>query len=248
MLINRKLYNIKNYGELWDERVKRYGAKREAISMSSNESLSYQFRIWLKLSGAIKDKTILDAGCGYGRLMKEYSKHAEKIVGIDISWEMLKEAKKYLGNSYGLHKGSIIKLPFKGRSFDLVVCDRVLMHLTELDMKTSLIEFKRVLKPKGIILFSLPHRLSWLYSVRSFLFDVYTILLKISGQLKIIHPRRFSKDKTRKILEELGLTNYKILSMRYNLGIMLLVRVIVPMEEKTKLKRDQSLNLYQVSD
>jgi ubiquinone/menaquinone biosynthesis C-methylase UbiE len=223
--VNRK---VETYGQLWNERVKRHGAVREALSTSSQESLTHQFRLWLKLSGNPDDKTILYAGCGYGRLMKKFSKYTEKVFGIDISGEMLKEAKKYLGDGSKLHKGSITNLPFKDHLFDIVVCDRVLMHLTELDMKTALLEFKRVLKPGGIILFSVPHRLSWLYSVRSFIFSVYTILLKASGRLKIIHPRGFDEVKLRKILEEVGLTNYKISSMRYNLGILLLVRVVVP--------------------
>lgn len=215
------------YGELWDGRVKRHGALREAISTTSKESLTRQFRLWLKLTGNPKGKTILDAGCGYGRLMKKFSMYTEKVAGIDISGEMLKEAKKYLSDSSRLHKGSVANLAFKDQSFDIVICDRVLMHLTKLDMKTGLLEFKRVLKPGGIILFSVPHGLSWCYSVRSFIFSVYTILLKASGRLKIIHPRRFSEAKLRKILEEIGLTNYKISSMRSNLGIMLLVRAVI---------------------
>jgi len=227
-LTDKKVSRAETYGELWDERVKRHGAEREALSTSSKESLTRQFRLWLKLAGNLKGKTILDAGCGYGRLMKKFSKHTEKVVGIDISGEMLKEAKKYLGDNSRLHKGSITNLPFKDRLFDIVICDRVLMHLTELDMKTALLEFKKVLKPNGVILFSVPHRLSWLYSMRSLIFSVYTILLRASGRLKIIHPRGFNEVKLRKILEEVGLTNYKILSMRYNLGILLLVRVVVP--------------------
>lgn len=223
--VNRE---VETYAKMWNERVKRHGAVREVLSTSSKESLTRQFRLWLKLAGNPKGKTILDAGCGYGRLMKKFSKYPEKVVGIDISGEMLKEAKKYLGDGSKLHKGSITNLPFKDHSFDIVVCDRVLMHLTELDMKAALLEFKRILKPSGIILFSVPHRLSWLYSLRSFIFSVYTVLLKVTGRLKIIHPRRFSEVKLIKILEEVGLTNHKILPMRYNLGIMLLVKVVVP--------------------
>lgn len=228
-MTNKKLKReIDTYAKLWDERVRTHGAVKEAIRNSSKESLTLEFRLWLEIAGNPNDKTILDAGCGYGRLINEFSRYTEKIIGIDISGEMLKEAKKYLGNGFELHKGSITKLPFEAQKFDIVVCDRVLMHLKELDMKTALLEFNRVLKPNGIILFSVPHKLSWLYSMRSFIFSIYTILLKASGQLKIIHPRRFNEYELIKILEEVGLTNYKILSMRFNLGIMLLVRVIVP--------------------
>jgi ubiquinone/menaquinone biosynthesis C-methylase UbiE len=227
-LTDRKTSRAETYGELWDERVKRHGAKREALSTSSKESLTRQFGLWLKLAGNLKGKTILDAGCGYGRLMKKFSEYAEEVVGVDISGEMLKEAKKYLGDHSRLYKGSITNLPFENRSFDIVICDRVLMHLTELDMKTALLEFKRVLKPDGTILFSVPHQLSWLYSVKSFVFSVYTILLKATGRVKIIYPRGFNEVKLTKILDEVGFTDYKILSMRYNLGILLLVGVIVP--------------------
>jgi len=222
--VNRK---FETYEILWNERIKRHGAVREAISTSSEESLKRQFNHWIKLSGTPIDKSILDAGCGYGRLIKNFAMFTEKIVGIDISTEMLKEAKKYLGFYSKLYKGSITNLPFQDKSFNIVICDRVLMHLTELDMKIALEEFKRVLKPNGIILFSIPHNLSWLYSMRSFIFDIYTILLKLSGHLKLIHPRRFSKIKLRRVLQEVGIGNFEILSFRYNLGIMFLVKAVI---------------------
>ena len=217
---------VETYAKLWDERVKRHGAEREAIAESSQESLTRQFRLWLELAGNLGDKTILDAGCGYGRLMKDFSRYSKKVVGVDVSWEMLKAARKFLGEGFELHRGSITNLPLKNSTFEMIICDRVLMHLTEGDMKCALLEFKRVLKPNGIILFSVPHELSSLSSWRALIFSVYTILLKASGRLKLIHPRRFSEVKLRNILEEVGLTNYKILSMRFNLGIMLLVRAV----------------------
>lgn len=219
---------LETYVELWNKRVKRHGAMREALSVTSKESLTRQWKLWLKLAGNLNDKTILDAGCGYGRLIKKFSNYTEKIFGIDISHEILIEAKKYLGPGYELHEGSITNLPFKDQSFDIIFCDRVLMHLMEIDMKTALLEFKRVLKPSDIILFSVPYKLSWLYSVRSFVFSVYTTLMKVGGRLKIIHPRGFSEDQLIKILEEVGLTSYQIWPMQYNLGFLLLVKAIVP--------------------
>ncbi|MBW4634358.1 MAG: class I SAM-dependent methyltransferase [Iphinoe sp. HA4291-MV1] len=76
-----------------------------------------------KILGNLQGKTILDLACGtgfYSRLLKEQG--AAKVVGVDISEEMVKvarqqELKNPIGNEYQV--SDIAKLPKLG-SFDLV--------------------------------------------------------------------------------------------------------------------------------
>ena len=69
-----------------------------------------------------------------------------------------KDKKFVLGNSY--------KLPFKDDEFDLIVCSEVLEHLHEYN--DALKEIKRVLKPRGYFLASVPayfpEKICWMLS------------------------------------------------------------------------------------
>jgi len=85
---------------------------------------------------------ILDNGCGIGLLYEKIE--AEKIVGLDLSSEMLRHARKF---SDQLVLGNSQQLPFKDNSFDLVFCRSLLHHLPDPELAVK--EIARVLKPGG---------------------------------------------------------------------------------------------------
>ncbi len=87
---------------------------------------------------------ILDAACGFGIIFKELKKlNADYFVGLDLSYKTLLHSKQY-----GPCLLSIIEnLPFKDKSFDLVICNATFEHL--LDQDLGLKEFRRVLKDNG---------------------------------------------------------------------------------------------------
>ncbi len=91
----------------------------------------------------VKPKTILDVGCGEGFIdafliekMPEIS-----IVGIDNNKNALKKAKE-LAPVLKVREGDIYALPFKNKSFDMVLCIEVLEHLDT--PSKALVELKRV--------------------------------------------------------------------------------------------------------
>lgn len=97
----------------------------------------------------IKDKVILDFGCGHGVDALEFVKlGAKKVVGIDPSKPMIELAKQVNSNpkiKFIATDGNT--LPLKGNQFDLVFANFVIHYLK--DTKQQFGEIARVLKPGG---------------------------------------------------------------------------------------------------
>jgi 2-polyprenyl-6-hydroxyphenyl methylase/3-demethylubiquinone-9 3-methyltransferase len=68
--------------------------------------------------------TVLELGCGYGRVLEALAGKADLLVGIDVSLVSLIMARKGFANvgSCNLLQANAIYLPFSDRVFDLVVC------------------------------------------------------------------------------------------------------------------------------
>jgi len=106
---------------------------------------------WMRVQGS---ERILDVACGTGALEKLLVARypAQKIVGVDISENMLSVAREKL-QAYPqviFQQASASKLPFEDASFDLVVCASS-FHCFD-DPQASLSEFYRVLKSPGRII------------------------------------------------------------------------------------------------
>ncbi len=99
----------------------------------------------------------LDFGCGIGRLTQPLAEWFEKVVGVDISNEMVLQANKY--NKFP-EKVEYIQntenLPFADCSFDYVQTHIVLQHIDYALTMHYLEEFTRVLRIGGILYFQLP--------------------------------------------------------------------------------------------
>ncbi len=102
----------------------------------------------------LKGKKPLDLGCGPGIHAKTYVKRGAHVTGIDLSPEMVRLAQQYCLEAH-FEQGNIERLRFKKNSFDVVTCSLALDHLK--DLKPAIKGIKRVLKPKGLLVFSLSH-------------------------------------------------------------------------------------------
>lgn len=123
------------------------GKKNKFIDILQKTALSG----YLTLSGR---ETILDFGCGCGRLTDWLADKASFIVGIDVTKEMLVLAKKIVHkeNSMFVHyDGS--NFPLKDESFDVVISVWVLQYILEEKVHFHRVvkEIARVLKKGGII-------------------------------------------------------------------------------------------------
>lgn len=100
-----------------------------------------------------KGYRVLDAGCGTGR-MSPYLKQAVgrkgRIFAADFSGEMLKIAKSlYPYKNLYFIQSDAQRLPFGSSFFDVVICFALFPHIQ--NKEGALEEFRRVLKPEGLL-------------------------------------------------------------------------------------------------
>jgi len=105
-----------------------------------------------KIIFPVKDKLVLDAGCGKGAVLVSCALRGAKVFGIDTDEEELKIAnlrmeKLGLSDSVSIKKASLTNLPFTDNFFDLITCSSVLEHIENTDEAVK--EMARVLKPGG---------------------------------------------------------------------------------------------------
>lgn len=118
----------------------------------------FRFFTIVKIVKKIKPKKILDAGCGSGIYLSYFASFAEKIYGIDSSESGCKVAKNRVKNfnNVMIKKMNLMKkLDFPDSSFDFILCSEVLEHIK--NNRFTLFELKRVLKPDGFILLTVPN-------------------------------------------------------------------------------------------
>jgi ubiquinone/menaquinone biosynthesis C-methylase UbiE len=107
----------------------------------------------------IKNKTVLDVGCGFGWAELLFSKlNPKHMVGVDYSEECLVVARKFKHPSCSFKKGDALQLPFKDNTFDTVISFEVLEHIPKHTEDKMFSELYRVLKPGGHLFLSTQHR------------------------------------------------------------------------------------------
>lgn len=97
-----------------------------------------------------KGAKVLDVPVGTGRLLKAFQKFGYDVTGVDVSSDMMAVARG-LKTRAVLEVGDATKLRFGDKSFDLVVCLRLLHLVDEKTMNKMLDEIVRVSK-KHVIL------------------------------------------------------------------------------------------------
>lgn len=107
----------------------------------------------------IKNKIVLDVGCGYGWF--EYnvlSRGVKRICGIEITKNDLKTIQKNLVDKRFESKvGSAIRVPYADNTFDTVVSWEVIEHIPKNTENKMFLEIYRVLKKGGIFYLSTPY-------------------------------------------------------------------------------------------
>jgi ubiquinone/menaquinone biosynthesis C-methylase UbiE len=149
----------------------------------------------------------LEVGCGAGGMAKaiKFYRPDLNVSGIDISKKAITEAKQ---SSQGVKfaQGDAYKLPFKDKSFDAVLMFDLLEHLD--DPLKSLLEIRRVLKPRGVFSSFIPIEGS-MFSIPGLIdkFFGYPAKKKYAG-----HIQQFTLSDLLTLLEK---TDLKFINKRY---------------------------------
>jgi SAM-dependent methyltransferase len=101
--------------------------------------------------------SVLDIGCGTGEQLLRCERLGLRTTGLEPSAEMRALAgQRRLSAS--IVDGSIIDLPFPAATFDLVLALEVLRYLDRGDIERSYREMLRVLRPGGVMFFTMVNR------------------------------------------------------------------------------------------
>jgi SAM-dependent methyltransferase len=100
-----------------------------------------------------REKTILDAGCGTGVILKQLG-NADKNVGVDIAAEAISLCQRR--GLTNVRQADIAALPFDDASFDAVICSSVVYHQWVADVTSAMRELGRVLRPGGLLFVNVP--------------------------------------------------------------------------------------------
>lgn len=92
------------------------------------------------------DARIADIGCGPGRHTALLQDRGFRVVGFDLSRQMLT-----CGNVPGLVQADMRTLPLPDQVLDAVWCVAAMLHIPRSEVPDVLAEFSRVLRPGGLL-------------------------------------------------------------------------------------------------
>jgi len=100
--------------------------------------------------GSLKERSVLDVGCGVGLLSHYVGEHFGQLHGIDIAPGVVERAASQAprGN-FQLYDGK--QIPFADETFDVTFTVCVLHHVPPAQWESLVAEMARVLKPGGLL-------------------------------------------------------------------------------------------------
>ena len=135
----------------------------------------------------------IDVGCGNGALTVKFCKFFNRSLGIDLSEDGIKFAKKYENEKIKFENESIENLIEKGREFDFVSAIEVIEH--QYDPMDFLIKLSKITKKDGLVIISTPFHgyfKNLLISLLNLNDSHYTVLWK-HGHIKFFSVKTFKK-------------------------------------------------------
>jgi ubiquinone/menaquinone biosynthesis C-methylase UbiE len=178
----------------------------------------FEIRILKRHVTLAPNKTVLEIGCGKGtgtRLIKKYF-HPDKTYGLDIDPKVIEAAKlKTKDKDIIFTVGDAAKLDFKDKMFDAVFDFGVIYHIS--NWKDSLREFKRVLKPGGLLILeelsidTFEHSLGRL--IRKFFDRPYKTMYRRDEFLEFLEKEGW-RIATKKILHPLSLEYFIVIAKK----------------------------------
>lgn len=126
-----------------------YDRWAEIYDSNDNPTRDLNYQAIRNANLALPGQTVLEIGCGNGLNTTFLARHAQKVVAVDFSDQMLAKARQRVQSETVDFVTADITEPwrFKESSFDLVVGNLVLEHIDDLSQVYA--EAYRVLRPGG---------------------------------------------------------------------------------------------------
>lgn len=139
--------------------------------------------------------SVLDLGCGIGRVARFVAPDCRQLWAVDISERMLEFASKrmaHLDNITYLHSTDVEMAAVPSGSIDLAYSFLVLQHLEREDAFLVLEELRRVLKPDGTLFLTFPNLLSDEY-LASFINYAHSGASREPGRARVYTPQEVAR-------------------------------------------------------
>lgn len=109
-----------------------------------------------RLLGDTDANTILDVGCGTGRLLLGWHAAGRRCAGVDINPTLIEWNRAYLGDVADWQTNDVLPpLAFDDATFDVIQLASVFTHLPLAHQKAWLVELRRLLRPGGAAIITL---------------------------------------------------------------------------------------------
>jgi len=144
-------------GRMWDENAEMW-ARGVRNGYDTYRDL-FNNPAFLDFAGDLSGLNVLDVGCGEGYNTRLFAKQGARMTGADVSREMIRlareaEEREPLGIHYEAAPAADMPV-FADASFDAVVSTMALMDCADYDGAVA--EIARVLRPGGLLAFSICH-------------------------------------------------------------------------------------------
>jgi SAM-dependent methyltransferase len=159
------------------------------------------FAPYLYVNEFVKNKEVLELGCGAGYGIDYLSNNAKRIVTVDIDSESIEHAKQNseAKNIEYIQQDILDGLKFQDNSFDIVISFQVIEHFNKKDVKRYLNEIFRLMKPDGIAYITTPNR-----EIRLFPFQ---------KPVNKYHPLEYSYSTLKRLIKQFS-PSFEILVLR----------------------------------
>ncbi len=191
-----------DYKAAWDEAA-RAGAEDAVLTGASPDFFEFAGRKDADLLGRYLSggETVLNIGCGVGRVERYLAPRVRELWAVDVSAEMLRRARERLAGLSNVHLREVgnreFLASFEDGRFDLVFSFLVLQHLEKEDAFLYLRDAFRVLKPGGLLVTQFPNLLHPGYT-RAFV-EGAEVAARSPGRV-----RAFTESEVRHLLTALG--------------------------------------------
>lgn len=193
-----KILRFTENNTYWDNRWSNSGVDNSTFK-------KFDFYPIKQAEGILKNykpnQTILELGCGAGRLFFHYKNKGYSIKGIEYSEIAVNNIQKLLDNKEDVIQGNVLNLPYKENYFDYILAFGLYHNLENLkDIEKAFEETARVLKKGGNLLFSVRFD-----SFENNIVEIITKRRNKDKDFNRFHRWHFDLYTTKRMLEKVGL-------------------------------------------